>query len=160
MGSEFGHALPLHLSHLAAAAQNAVPQPGDLKPERLEPRAIAWHAVIAHVSDHHRAQVYPLLRNGSVHAFSQLFLHSAQLGACLLGTGQSEHHELASARGAAAMREAQEVKRLWFALPPAASVLAREAPELDEPRLLLVQRQPKALQPCSHVAPEAPPASE
>ncbi len=82
-------------------------------------------------------------------------MDGAQLGAHLLATGQPEHHELAAPRGAAAVGESQEVKRLRFALTPPASVLLRKAPELDQPRLLLVQRQPEVLQSLGHIALEA-----
>jgi hypothetical protein len=45
------------------------------------------------------------------------------------------------------MREPEEVEGLRFDPSLAASVLARKAPELDQPRLLGVQLQPELAQP-------------
>src|SRR6202007_558113 len=69
--------------------------------------------------------------------------------------GQPQHHELAFASSAAAMREPQEVKGVWLALSPAASVVSGEAPEFDQPRLLGVQLQTELAQPVSHRSLEA-----
>ncbi len=106
-----------------------------LEAEDLNTRSVAGHGEVTRMPRHHRTQVLALLGDGPVHSLSQLVLDRVQLGPQSLGTGQSQDHELALPRAAATVREAQEVEGLRFALSPAAPVLAREASELDQPRL-------------------------
>lgn len=74
MGDELVHALPCNLFALAAAAQRAMPQAGDLETEGLDTRPVAGHAEVARVASNHGPQVLALLGHRSVHALSQLVL--------------------------------------------------------------------------------------
>ena len=110
------------------------------------------HSEVACMTIDHRAQVLPLLDNGLVHTPAQFLFDCAQFGLPSLCTGQPQYHESALAGLRAAMCEAQKVKRLRFAHATAVAVLARKAPELDQPCLALVQLQAKAFQPSGHLA--------
>ena len=147
MSNDLVHALPTHVFGLTAAAQRAMPQTAHLESEGLHTRPIAGHGKVAAVPTHHRAHVLSLCGNRLVHPPSQLRLHLQQLGAQALAAGDPQHHEFALPGLAAAMREAQEVEGVRFALSPAASVFPGEAPELDQPRLLGMQLQPELAQP-------------
>ncbi|WP_141202447.1 hypothetical protein [Thiomonas delicata] len=103
---------------------------------------------------HHRTQVLALLWDGMVHASFELDLDRLQFGSQAFGTGEPQHDELALPGVAAAMREAQEVEGLRFALFLAVSVPG-VAPELDQPRLVRVQPQPELAQPLCYGALEA-----
>ena len=149
------HAAPSQTTALAAAAQRAMPQPGDLMAECPQPRAVARHAEVPAMPSDHRPQVLALLRDGLVHAPSEFELDRLQFGSQAFGTREPQDHEVALPRLPAAVREPKEVEGLRFALPPAASVIAREAPELDQPRLVGMQLQPELAQPVLHRALEA-----
>lgn len=155
MCSQSVHSAPRQVVGLTAAAQGAVPQSFHLVTELPQPRAVVWHAEVPAMPSHHRAQVLTLLRDRVVHAPSEFELDRLEFGSQAFGTREPQDHELALSGLPAAMREAQEVEGLRFALSPAASVLPGEAPELDQPRLLGVQLQPELAQPFGHRALEA-----
>jgi len=145
------HSSPAQVMGLAAPAQCAVPQPAYLEAEHAQPRAVVGHAKVPAMPGHHRAQVLALLFDGSVHAPSEFDLERLQFSSQAFATGEPQHHEFALSARPAAMREPQEVKGLRFSHSRAASVIPGEAPELDQPRLLGMQRQSKGLQPLGHL---------
>src|ERR1035438_1807801 len=136
------HSTPWQVMGLTAAAQRAMPQPAHLLAQRPQPRAVARHAEVPAMTGHHRTQVLALLRDRVVHAPSEFELDRLEFGSQAFGTGQAQNHELALPGLAAAMRKAQEVEGLRFALPSTASVFVGKAPELDQPCLVGVQLQP------------------
>ena len=152
MRNQAMHSTPWQVMGLAAAAQGAMPQPPNLDAEYAQPRPVVGHAEVTAMAGHHRAQVLALLFDGSVHAPPELQLDRLQFGSQAFGTSQPQYHELSLPGFPAAMREAQEVEGLRLALSPAASVVAGEAPELDQPRLVRVQLQPELAQPLGHRA--------
>src|SRR5213596_820014 len=155
MRNQAKHSTPAQVFGLAAAAQRAVPQSSDLEAEYAQPCSVVGHAEVAGMSGHHRPQVRALLGNGVVHAPSELELDRLEFGSQAFGTRKPQNHELALSRLRTAVREPEEVEGLRLALSLALSVLAGEAPELDQPRLVGVQLQPELAQPVLHRALEA-----
>ena len=149
------HALPTHVFGLTAAAQRAVPQPAYLELEGLHACPVAGHGEVACMPGHHRAQILRLLGDGPVQPLSQRRLDRQNFGARALGAGEAQHHELAFSGLAAAVREPEEVEGVGFALSPAASILAGEARQLDQPRLVGAQLQPEMARPLNRRALEA-----
>ena len=74
------------------------------------------------------------MSNNLVHSLSQ-FARRRQSGPQALAAGGPEYHEFALPGLAATVSGAQKCQGLRFASPTAAPVLAREATELDRPRL-------------------------
>ena len=155
MRNQAMHSTPAQATALTAAAQRAMPQSSHLVTECPQPRAVAWHAEVPAMPSHHRAQVLALLGDGVMHAPSEFELDRLEFGSQAFGTRQPQDHEVALPRVPAAMREPEEVEGLRFTLSRAASVLARKAPELDQPRLLGMQLQPELAQPFGHRTLEA-----
>ena len=135
------HSSPARMMGLAASAQCAVSQPAYPEAKHAQPHAVVGHAKVPAMPGHHRAQVLALLFDGSVHAPSEFDLERLEFSSQAFGIGQPQHHEFAFSARSAAMREPQEVKGLRLSHSRAASVIPGEAPELDQPRLLGMQRQ-------------------
>ena len=150
------HASPAQVLGLTAAAQRAMPQPAHLQPEHASARArCRARRSSAHARPPPRAGTGPARQ---------------WVGACAVAVRSLTACSLARSRLALVIRKTMNLpflvlpqqcvkprksKVCGFALSPAASVLAGEAPELDQPRLVGVQRQPELAQPLGHLAPEA-----
>ena len=121
--------------------------------EDLQPRPVAGHAEVADARPPPRAGTGPARRWGRCMRLRNSSLTACSLARIRLALVSRKTMNLPLPGLAAAVREAQEVEGLGFALSPAASVLAREAPELDQPRL--VRRAASARTPsrCVHLAP-------
>ena len=141
------HASPGDVA-LATAAQCVSPHPGHFPPELHEACPVSGYAKVAAVPAHHGLQVFALFGDGPVHALSHFQLERLKFPPHTLGTGQPCDLELALFAYPAAMRETQEVKGLWlvFSFSPAAYVASGVAPELDQPRLVWVQREAKGFE--------------
>ncbi len=145
------HASPGDVA-LATAAQCVSPHPGHFTFELHEACAVSGYAKVAAMPAHHGLQVLALLGDGSVHAGSHFQLERLKFAPQSLGTGLMQYLELTLFGFAAAMREAQEVKGLRFALSSAADVASGVAPELDQPRLVWMQRQAKGLESLGYIS--------
>src|SRR5690606_5092874 len=121
---------------LATSRQGAMPKPTHLEPEEGQRMAVHGHAVVTNVPTDDRLQPPALLWNGIVHASSKLGLDLAQLRLQPFADGLPQHREAPVAPLLRTdVREAEEVERLGFPLTASASVLSRERPELQQPRL-------------------------
>ena len=139
------HASPGDVA-LTTTAQGVSPHPGHFTFELHEAWPVSRNTKVAAMPSHHGFEVFPLLHDGLVHAGSHFQLERLKFAPQSLGTGLAQYLELALFGFAAAMREAQEVKGLRFALSSAADVASGVAPELDQPRLVWMQRQTEGLQ--------------
>lgn len=119
-----GHAPPAQVLGLVAAAQRAMPRPGDLFSEDLHPRPVAGHGEMAAVPADYRAQVLALLSNRSVQAPLEFILGCGQFGSQPLGTAQPQDHALALAGLLTSMGEANEVEGRRCALISAVTSFA------------------------------------
>ncbi len=152
MGNEPIHLLPAQSAFLTSAVQCAIPHAGHERPEAGKTRPVPRHAEVPHVSIYHGPQVLALFRDGLVHTSSQLLLDCQQLGAHALGAGQPQDRKPSLMCLPTAMRESKEVEGRRLAPITASAVLARETPELDQPRFALVQFQAEAGHPLGHLA--------
>ena len=103
---------------------------------------VTRYAMIVVIPLHHTTQ--PLSRFGhrTVHPPPQLFFELLQLRSHPLGLRFAAHNEASILpRPRTKMREAQEVKRLWFAFAFSLSIHLRVAAKLDQPGLLRVEFQ-------------------
>lgn len=150
MRNEPGHPLPLKAILLTPAAQGAVPQFANAHTETSETFSVARHSEVPHIPSHHGSQILPLLRDGLMHASAQLLFDRPQLGAHALGVGQPQDRELPFAGLPTTVCKAQEVKGRRLTPISTSAVLARKAPELNQPRLVFVQLQAEVGQPFSN----------
>src|SRR5450631_645402 len=101
--------------------------------------------MIVEVSGDDLLQPFSLTRNWLMHSPSQFLFDDVQLCSHTLGPGFPFNLEFAPARRAADESEAQEVECLRLAEPFPLAVICRKATELDQPRLLRVERQRELL---------------
>src|SRR6266851_2590970 len=90
-----------------------------------------------------------LLSYRSVHSVQHILTDRLQLANQPFGLCLTLDHELAVSGLAAIVRKAQKVEGLRATLPGSCSPLDGEPPELDQPGLVLVDRQTELLQPVS-----------
>src|SRR3981189_2808646 len=88
-----------------------------------------------------------LLSYRSVHSVQHILADRLQLASQPFGLCLTFDHELAVSGLAAIVRKAQKVEGLRATLPGGCSALDGEPPELDQPGLVLVDRQAELLQP-------------
>src|SRR4030088_2560806 len=88
-----------------------------------------------------------LLSYRGVHSVQHILADRLQLASQPFGLCLTLDHELAVSGLAAIVRKAQKVEGLRAALPVGFSALDGEPPELDQPGLVLVDRQAELLQP-------------
>src|SRR5438552_736221 len=148
------HPLPGEPGSLAAPPQGAVPEPPYLGTEREQRRPVHWHPVILQVPDDDRSQPRPHFGDRPVQASPQLGFHLAQLRLQPLPDRLPDHREPPVPLLPADVHEADEVERLRLPLVGAPSVLGREWPELQQPRLLGVQLQAELRQPLAELGQE------
>src|SRR6266545_2906714 len=149
------HALPRHEGGLAAPHQRGTPASDQCVAKRMEARRVPRHPIVTGVPHHDRAQVGPLFRNGRVHASPQFGGHLLQLRMPLPPHRLAQYREPTRPRLAAAMREAEEVERLRFPIATASPIPVGTATELDEARLVGMQRQTEPREPLAQVREKA-----
>ena len=127
------HPVPPDTAGLASSPKGATPETADLEPKEAQRGGVHGHAVVSEVPTNDRLQPSALLRDGIVHASSQLGFDLAQLGLQPFADGLPQHRETPVAPlRRANMRESEEVERLGLALAAPAPVVGREGSELDE----------------------------
>src|SRR2546425_858113 len=148
------HPLPRQMMALAAALEGPPPKPADGRAEGANAAPVHGHAVVPHVPEYDRAQIGSHCRERLVQASPELGLDRLELRLPSLAHRLSQHREPSPPRLPAAMREAEKVEglRLPVASPP--SVVRREAAELDQARLVGMQRQPELREPLAQLGEE------
>src|SRR2546426_731468 len=148
------HPLPRQMMALAAALEGPPPKPADGRAEGANAAPVHGHAVVPHVPEYDRAQRGSHRRERLVQASPELGLDRLELRLPSLAHRLSQHREPSPPRLPAAMREAEKVEglRLPVASPP--SVVRREAAELDQARLVGMQRQPELREPLAQLGEE------
>ena len=141
------HSFPKDTPLLAATAERAMPQAGDLGTEQQQSRSIHGHAVVLQVPPKYTAQPLADFRNGVVHPSLELGFNLSQfrLQPRPLGLPQDRKHSI-GALTAADMGEAQEVERFGLALSPALAVAIGKGAKLDDPGLLRMKLQAETCQ--------------
>src|SRR5438105_14276874 len=110
--------------------------------------------MVPEVALHHCLEPAPLLGNRVIAASAQLLLDLLELRSHPVGARVALQLEAAAPLASADEGEPQEVEGLRLALPAPLSPLGREAAELQQPGLALVQLQPEVLHPLLHRVPE------
>src|SRR5712691_9343490 len=156
VGGQFQHPSPGESTVLTAATKSLPPGSDDLVSERHERPEVRRHCVVVEVAGDDLPQPFPLLGDRLMHAPPHLLFYRPELCSHAVPPGLPFDQEFALVGFAADEGEAQKVEGLRLAEPSCPAVLHRPASELDEPRLLGMQRQRKLLQPLAHLVKEAP----
>ncbi len=121
------HPAPREAVGLAAAQKHPMPQPTHGPAEEADGPTIHRHAEVPEVTANDRAHIGPLLRDGEMHAPPSDRL--------------PQHRKPSPPRLPTDVGEAQEVECCRLTLTPPPPVAGREGAELDEARLVRVQRE-------------------
>ena len=140
-------ASPSDLRPLTATVKYGSPQPLQPMPEDVHRSKISSHSVVSIVTLQDAPQPCPELLQRLVHPAAQRLLNLLQLGHHPLVRRLSPDREPALRTGSTLMNKSEECKRLRFLLAPPAPVLSRISAELQQPRLLRMEFQPKLCQP-------------
>src|SRR5437773_1349312 len=148
------HPFPRQMVRLAAALEGPPPEPADSRPEGADAAPVHGNPVVPHVTPNDRAQIGSYRRDGLVQTPPKLELHHLQLRLPPHAHRLPQHRELPLPRLSAAVREAEKVEALGSPAAPASPVGRREAAELDEARLVGMQRQPELREPLAQLGEE------
>src|ERR1700676_3722228 len=151
---QHGHPFPGHLPLLTTPTQRAPPDVGDVKTKVPERHRVRRNRVISIEAHHNPPQPRPLLIDRLVHPSSQFLLDHPQSGAHPVAARFPPELETSPPVLPADVGKTKKVKRLRFAETACPPVRCRVASELNEPRLLRVQRQGERRQTCPHILPE------
>ena len=149
------HASPGQVITLTPMPQHRPPHAPDREAEHTDGRAVHRYAVVTHVSENHRTQVFANLRDGVVHARFELGFHRLKLRLQPFAHRLTQNRKPALASLPAAVREAKEVEGLrCTSITAFLTVRSRIATELDKSRLLGVQFQPEVCEPLAQLGQE------
>src|SRR5213593_3965108 len=148
------HPFPRQMVRLAAALEGPPPEPADSRPEGADAASVHGNPVVPHVTPNDRAQIGSYRRDGLVQTPPKLELHHLQLRLPPHAHRLPQHRELPLPRLSAAVREAEKVEALGSPAAPASPVGRREAADLDEARLVGMQRQPELREPLAQLGEE------
>src|SRR5207247_10941036 len=148
------HLFPRQMVRLAAALEGPPPEPADSRPEGADAAPVHGNPVVPHVTPNDRAQIGSYRRDGLGQTPPKLELHHLQLRLPPHAHRLPQHRELPLPRLSAAVREAEKVEALGSPAAPASPVGRREAAELDEARLVGMQRQPELREPLAQLGEE------
>ena len=127
---------PVHLVPLPSAPKRTKPETFDLVAEGPKALLVAGDSVVAEVSSDDLAEPSALLGDGLMAALLQLQLQLVQLGRHSLLHRPPLDLKLSVLRGAACMREPEEIEGLRGPEVCLLPSVHRKATELDEPCLL------------------------
>jgi hypothetical protein len=119
-------------SLLAPTAEALPPSPGHGVTEGREGRSVSRYPIVAVVPEQDHAQVGSLFRDGLVEAAAEFVSDLFQLRLPPFSHRLPQHRELPLPGIPADVREAEEVEGQGLPVPAIASVLLREAAELDQ----------------------------
>src|SRR5438128_2169873 len=148
------HPFPRQMVRLAAALEGPPPEPADSRPEGADAAPVHGNPVVPHVTPNDRAQIGSYRRDGLVQTPPKLELYRPQLRLPSRAHRLPQHRELPLPRLPATVREAEKVEALGSPVAPASPVGRREAAELDEARLVGMQRQPELREPLAQLGEE------
>src|SRR5881396_3672415 len=149
---EPAHPLPGDVPCVTAPRERAVPEPAHLEPKHGDRRAVHGHPVVTSVPTHNLTQPCAHHRDRLVQPSLQLGFHLTELRLHPLPDRLPHHREPSTPLLPADVREAEEVERLRLPRAGALSVLGREGPEFQQPRLLGVQLQAELCEPLTQVS--------
>jgi hypothetical protein len=141
------NALPSGSDALIAVAKHAPPQALQPMPENVHRPEVPRQRVVSIEALQNAPQPSPDLWQRLVHPAAQRQLILLQLGHHPLIRRLPPDHEPALRTGATVVDKSEESERLRFLIPTLAPVLGREPAELQQPRLLRMEFQPKLRQP-------------
>src|SRR2546426_599388 len=141
------HPFPRQMMRLAAALEGPPPEPADGRAESANAAPVHGNPVVPHVAPNDRAQISAHRRDGLVQTPPKVDLHGLQLRLPPRAHRLPQHRELPLPRLPATVREAEKVDARGSPVAPAPSADRREAAELDEARLVGMQRPPEPRQP-------------
>ena len=130
---------------VTAPHERLSPGAGDFRSEAVQAFEIARHRVVVEVAPQDAAQPFSLLLDWRVTLFPQSLPNGRQRRAHPLLDGAPDDGKSALSGLAADVREAEKIKRLRLAQSLAFPVGSSVAAKLDQPRLLRMEFQSKAL---------------
>src|SRR5881296_937259 len=148
------HPPPRQMMALAAALEGPPPKPTDGRAKGANTAPVHGHAVVPHVPGYDRAQISSYRRERLVQTSPEFGLDRLELRLPSLAHRLPQHREPSLSRPPAAMREAEKVEGLRFPVATPSPGPLRVAAELDEPRLVGVQRQPELREPLAQLGEE------
>jgi hypothetical protein len=125
---------------LPAPYQCAAPEASHVDFESLQARVIGGNRVVRKIAAQHLAEPPSLFWNRFVHSSPQFLFDGLQTGSKPVSSGYPPKQKPAFPILTTNVSEAQEVERLRFACAAFCSTLRRKAAELDQTRLLRMQR--------------------
>ena len=150
-----GHAMPRQMVALTPTTQDAPPESPHCEPKRVQRGAVPRDTVVPVVPEDDRSQIRALLRDGLMQTLPEFGLHRSQLRLPPRAHRLPQHREPSLPRLRAAMREAQKVEGLRFPVASCSSIRVGRATELDEARLVGMQRQPEPRETLAQLGEEA-----
>lgn len=141
------HLRPRRAVPVASAPERAPPEVADVMLEGAPRRDAGGQGVVIVPAGDHASQPSPLVGDRRVPPTPEFLLEFMQLGAHPVAPRLPPKQEAAAPGASADVREAQEVETLRLAETAPLAVGRREAAELDEARLCLIERQREARQP-------------
>lgn len=135
------HARPRDPSPLAAPFQRPAPQSPHGQAEGTDRPGVHGNAVVAYVSQDHRAEIRPLFWDALVHPPLEFGLDLLQFRLPSLAHRMPDHREPSLPGLPTVVREPQKVEGLRFPLTPPPPMLGRIPAELDQACLVGVQCQ-------------------
>src|SRR5215472_17004667 len=155
ISDQLRHAIPCESAFLAAPPERAPPEIGHIVPERRERPAIGRDRIVSEVTSHDLPQPFPLLGDRLMHSTQELRLNVPQLAPHAVASGLPLKLEGAAARSTTDEGEAQEREGFRFSKPAPLAFARSEAAELNQARLVRVERQRKFPEPVTHRIKEA-----
>src|SRR5258708_24905025 len=139
---------------LTAPTKRTQPDGRDMGSEGSQGSEDGGHSVVCKEPANHAAEPAALLVDRCMPAAHQPVLDRPQLGVRPIAPRLPFDQETTAPAAPADVGEAEEVEGRRFAKPACSPVRRREAAELDEPRLLRMERQPERRHPLPHVRQE------
>src|SRR3984893_5703084 len=155
VSDQLRHAFPCEPAFLAAPPERSPPEIGHIMPERRERPAICRDRIVGEVASHDLPQPFPLLWDRLMHSPQWLRLNVPQLSPHAVASGLPLKLEVAAARSTADEGEAQEREGFRLSKPSSLAIVRSKAPELNQARLVRVERQCKFPKPVMHRIKEA-----
>jgi hypothetical protein len=138
---------PTGFSLSATAKQSMPPQQNNTMPKARQHRQVSRNCMISVVAQHHRSQPFAGGTHRLVHPLAQLQLNPLETRSHSLGHGPPRHLELSVLASSTDVRQSQKIERFGWSLPSIFPTLFGKPAELNQPRFLRMQFQPKSSQP-------------
>jgi len=146
--------LPIGFPPLAARTQDASPISADSFSEATEYGQVARNRMVSVIALDHAFQPRSHEHNRLMHLPAQFLLDGKEFGPQPLRRGAPPDHKVAPRVPATEVREPEEREGLRLPFSALLSIRRREAPELDQSRLLRMDLQSELRQPLLEVSQE------